>query len=113
MERYLILTLGLMLFLSCGKENSSLGSDCAMNMRSKFKGEIRCTKKGEMESNLYKGTYENKTVYFTMTMCSNCLTAPPSFGYTCDMEKVNFEDFNVNMKDISQVYNSCTKQFTE
>jgi len=59
-----------------------------------------------------KLTYKGETVYFANTICIYCLTAPPEYGYTCDLKKIDFENFN-DVKDISEVYNSCSKKYTE
>lgn len=110
--RTLILSLLILLALSsCEKEK--ITSSCQKAMHEKFKAELKCTEKGVMEVNLYSGIYNNKTIYFTMTMCPACNTTPPSFGYACDSTKIEIIDFIKNVSGIKEVYNSCSKQFKE
>ena len=112
MKRLLIFSFGLLFTIfSCKKDgDANVGSECAMKLKSHFKDELRCSKKGEMESNLYAGEYKGKTVYFVDTMCPLCNTVPPAFGFTCNLEKIIFEDF-AELKNREEVYNSCTKKF--
>lgn len=99
--------------LACEKDGNNKNiSACALSMKQKFEKELKCSEKGTMESNLYVGIYNNQKVYFVDIMCPSCSTAAPQFGYTCDDKKVMFEDFS-KMKDVKQVYNSCTKEFME
>lgn len=107
----LFLLLPILVFFSCEKDNGSKdATPCEIKMKSHFKDKLKCSKKGEMEVNLYSGEYEGKTVYFTDTMCIACLTIAPKEGYTCDMEKIEFKDFQ-DVKEIKQVYNSCSKSY--
>jgi len=84
-------------------------------MKNHFKNNLSCSEKKNLThaSHLFKGTYKEKTVYYTVIVCPTCNTMPPQFGYTCDMEKVEFKNFNENMKDHTKVYDSCTKKFSE
>ncbi len=110
---YLFLTAILLIVTACTKDEAPTDtSECVVRMKELYKAELKCTKKDAMEVNLYSGLYKNELVYFTMTMCPNCNTVPPSSGYTCGNKKVDFNDFG-NVSDIKQVYNSCTKEFTE
>ncbi|MGB7527972.1 hypothetical protein [Sphingobacterium cellulitidis] len=109
MRHLLILALSLLFLSSCEKDGINV-TECEKKMRNHFKDQLNCKEKGSYESNLYKGTYDGKTIYFTNIVCISCLTMPPNEGYTCDMEKVKIENFN-DVKDIKMVYNSCTKNF--
>jgi len=107
-----ILVVATLLF-GCKKENEQKEvSLCALQMKEQFKEQLKCSKQGFMEENLYSGLYKGNLVYFTMTMCPSCNTLPPAFGYTCSNKKVDFDDFS-KVSNIQQVYNSCTKRFTE
>lgn len=86
-------------------------SQCELDMRDRFKEGLKCTEKGIMEVNLYSGIYENKTIYFSMIMCTACSTVPPVFGYTCEGIKIEIKEFNKNVSNIKEVYNSCTLKF--
>jgi len=115
MKRFLFLALSLLLFSSCEKDGEMVDSqDCHIKMKEQFKDELKCSSNGQGESvHLFKGVYKGKTVYYPLTVCTNCNTMPPQFGYTCSMEKVEFEDFNENMKEQTKVYDSCNKKFSE
>ncbi len=111
MKRIMFLALAIIMFTACEKDDVDV-STCAKKLKSHFKKELRCSEKGANETNLFKGTYKGETVYFANTICIYCLTAPPEYGYTCDLKKIDFENFN-DVKDISEVYNSCSKKYTE
>lgn len=111
MKRIMFLALAIVLFTTCEKDGQD-ASPCSKKLRSHFKKEIRCTEKGAYETNLYKGIYKGKTVYYVDVVCISCLTASPEYGYTCDLEKVDFENFN-EVANKTMVYNSCTKDYTE
>lgn len=111
MKRIYLLFVAVTLFCGCEKERKQENaSACDLQMKERFKEDLKCTKKNSMEVNLYMGLYENEKVYFTLTMCPNCGIMPPSYGYTCDNIKVDFDDFS-NVENIQEVYNSCTKEF--
>ncbi|NGF58114.1 hypothetical protein G5B00_16480 [Parapedobacter sp. SGR-10] len=113
MKRLCTLLVAVALLFGCKKENEQKEvSACALQIKEFFKEELKCTEQHSMEINLYAGMYKGMLVYFTMTMCPNCNTVPPSFGYTCANKKIDFDDFT-KVSDIQQVYNSCTKRFTE
>lgn len=84
---------------------------CHQEMKERFKSELKCTEKEQMEVNLYSGKYEGNRIYFVMTMCPACNTAPIQYGYTCEGKKISIKDFNKTVSDIKQVYNSCTEKF--
>ena len=108
-----LLLMAIGLFYGCEKEsNQRKPTACETQMKERFKDDLVCGEKNVRESNLYSGFYKNEQVYFTMIMCLACNTAPPAFGYTCDNEKVEFDNFQ-DVMDIKEVYNSCTKTFTK
>ena len=111
MKRIMFLALAIVLFMACEKEDQN-ASPCSKKLKSHFNKELRCIKKGEYETNLYKGVYKGKTVYFVDDVCISCLTASPEYGYTCDLEKVDFDNFN-ELANKTIVYNSCSKKYTE
>ena len=113
MRKLCVLLAAVTLLLSCKKEsNPEGGSICASKMKEKFNSELKCITKNSHAVNLYSGTYKEKLVYFSNTMCINCGTVPPEFGYTCDDEKINFENFD-DVENVKVVYNSCTKEFID
>lgn len=114
MKRLCVLLMFITLFFSCKKEREQQEdvSDCALQMKEFFKDELKCTEQHQMEVNLYIGSYKNRQVYFTMTMCPSCNTLPPTHGYNCENKKVDFDDFR-DVKNIKVIYNSCTEKFTE
>ena len=113
MRKLCVLFATIWLLISCQKENNQVDtSTCESQMVERFSKELKCFNKGTMEVNLYRGLYKNKQVYFPMTMCINCGTLPPEFGYTCENEKITFENFE-EVKNTKQVYNSCTKEFID
>lgn len=111
MKRLSVLFLILTLFYSCEKERKQ-PTACALQMKERFKEDLKCTERHTMEVNLYTGSYKNEQVYFTRVMCPNCNTIPPAYGYTCENKKVDFDNFS-NVKNIRQIYNSCTREFTD
>lgn len=99
------------LFYSCEKERDQKNlSACVLQMKERFKDDLKCYEKNAREVNLYKGLYKNEEVYFTMVMCPSCNVVPPAYGYTCENKKVTFDDFR-NVENIKEVYNSCTQKF--
>ncbi|MGH2624567.1 MAG: hypothetical protein ACRDE7_12930, partial [Sphingobacterium sp.] len=113
MRKLCVLFAAVALFLSCKKESNPVGTSiCASQMKEKFNSELKCIKKNWHQVNLYSGTYKKKQVYFSYTMCINCGTVPPKFGYTCDDEKIDFENFD-DVENVKEVYNSCTKEFID
>jgi len=112
--KILMISLSLLLALSsCEKKKieEQTTSTCLKEMHEKFKEELKCIEKGVMEVNLYRGIYANKTIYFPMTMCPACDTVAPSFGYSCEGTKIEITDFNKNVTEIKEVYNSCEQKF--
>lgn len=113
MKRLCIVLLAILSMSSCSKEDEPTDTrECAVRMKDLLETELKCTKSGAMEVDLYSGFYKNERVYFTAIMCPNCNTVPPSCGYTCESKKVDFDDFR-NVSDVKQVYNSCTEEFME
>lgn len=107
---YILFTLALLVY-GCDKNDTEPeSSECSINMKNRFDSELKCTTAGFMEVNLYSGFYNDKAVFFPMIMCPSCGTLPPKYGYTCEDEKITFENFS-NVTDIKEVYNSCTKKF--
>lgn len=113
MRRLYVLFIAVTLFYSCEKEREQREpSACALQMKERFKEDLKCTEKLTKEVNLYMGMYENEKVYFTRIMCPSCNTIPPAYGYTCENKKVDFDDFR-NVENIKEIYNSCTQEFKE
>lgn len=113
MKILLALVLVVALFSGCEKDSDS--SPCAREMRSFFENDLKCDTGDDYEysANLAKGEYKGATVYFvSSTVCMNCLTAFPTHGYTCEKEKIEFDDFR-EVKNIKQVFDSCSKQYLE
>lgn len=113
MKKLLVFATIIILFLGCKKEKTHDVSACALAMKERFKDELICvTSPNPMESKLFKGSYNGKTVYFVQTICINCNMIPVTYGYTCDDQKVVFDKLE-NVKDIKVVYSSCSDSFTE
>ncbi|MDR2284381.1 MAG: hypothetical protein LBE37_14275 [Sphingobacterium sp.] len=113
MRKIIILLLAVASILGCKKSEEKVDtSECITEMVTRFEKELKCTKQGLMETNLYRGTYKNKQVYFTNTMCPACNTIPPQYGYDCSGKKIDFRDFK-DVSGIKEVYNSCTKKVIE
>ena len=112
--RILFILITLALSLSCEKSTEiTTKALCHQEMKTRFEKELTCTEKGVMENNLYSGLYNGKSLYFVMSMCPACNTTPPQFGYSCDGTKITISDFNTNVTEIKEIYNSCTKRFLE
>ena len=113
MRIFLIFLIPLFL-ISCRKSREDTADNlCHMEMKERFKSELRCTEKDKIEVNLYSGKYNNTQIYFSKTMCPACNTIPPQFGYSCDGTKISISDFNTKVSDIKEIYNSCTNRFSE
>jgi len=113
MRLSLTLILLVALFSGCKKDSDS--SPCAREMRSFFEDDLKCDTGGDYEytANLAKGEYKGATVYFiSATVCMDCLVASPTHGYTCEKEKIEFDDFR-DVKNIKQVFDSCSKQYLD
>ncbi|GEM_PF-372227 len=120
MKNLLLLFFMTAFFISCDsdKEFEDIGdaSECSLKMREYYKGQLYCNKNphfGTISTNLIKGNYKGKIVYYINVECENCLVAAPSSGYTCELELVDFSKDFENVKDIKMVYNSCEKKFYE
>lgn len=112
MRKLLLILAAAFLLYSCEKERSI--EACVVNMQERFKEELDCSKTpgGAMISsiNMHRGTYKGKKIYFVIPVCINCMVAPPSYGYTCDGEKVDIKDYS-DVKQIDLVYrNNCSVQ---
>lgn len=110
---YWILSTILLLVFGCSESELipiEPGTEVQERMRSHFSSELKCTKQGEMQTNLYQGNYEGTTVYFVAVMCPNCNTVPPRSGYTDKLEEVIFSDFQ-NVTDMKIIYDSCTRKY--
>ncbi|MGN0003152.1 MAG: hypothetical protein ACI35V_06940 [Sphingobacterium composti] len=112
--RILFILIALAFSSSCkeSKENTT-EILCHQEMKTRFEKELKCTEKDIMEVNLYSGLYNGENVYFTMTMCPACNTTPPQYGYSCDGTKISISNFNTKVSEIKEIYNSCTKRFSE
>jgi len=113
MKNLCVLFMAITLLYSCEKDDKQKDpSDCKVQMKEKFKKDLKCTENPTSEVNLYMGLYENKQVYFTDIICMSCGTMPPAYGYTCENEKVEFDDFR-NVENVKEIYNGCTQEFIE
>lgn len=113
MKKTIILAIAMTILFGCNKSEEKINlSGCIEEMVKRYEKELKCTKPGEMETNLYRGIYKNQIVYFPDTMCPACSTVPPQYGYDCSGKKITFESFQ-EVSEIKQIYNSCTKQVTE
>ena len=112
MKIFLALVLVIALFSGCEKDSDS--SPCAREMRSFFEDDLECDTGGDLEYavHLHKGEYNGVTVYFTHISCPSCGVIPPSHGYTCEKEKIEFDDFR-EVKNNTPVFDSCSKQYLE
>lgn len=108
MKKRLFLLLLPVLF-SCG-ENRVAPSACVAEMRVFFSNDLRCPDPGGMEVHLQAAEFEGQLVYFPEIMCIYCGVAPPTYGYNCQHEKVEFKDYNL-LKNVRRVYNSCENKF--
>ncbi|WP_293933396.1 hypothetical protein [Sphingobacterium sp. UBA6645] len=107
-----ILFSSIIFLTSCDKQQDDPNApECYKQMKQRYDKQLGCSKKGEMEVNLYRGLYQGKEIYFPMTMCPSCNTVAPAEGYTCEGEKIAIEDFNRQVTAIKEVYNSCTRKF--
>ncbi|WP_166333189.1 hypothetical protein [Sphingobacterium chungjuense] len=112
---YWILSTILLLVFGCSESEVipiEPGTEVQERMRSHFSSELKCTKQGEMQTNLYQGNYEGKIVYYVFTMCLSCLQSPPKSGFTEKLVEVTFADFR-KVNDIQLIYDSCTKKFAD
>ena len=113
MKKIITLLLAVTFILGCKKSEKIVDiPGCVGEMVKRYDNELKCTKQGSWETNLYRGTYKNQQVYFANTMCINCGVMPPKYGYDCSGKKIEFSDF----KDVSgtkEVDNSCTKKLIE
>lgn len=111
MKRLLILSWLAFFFIGCEKDSDS--SPCAREMRSFFEDDLTC-QTGDMEYavHLHKGEYNGRTVYFPFVDCPSCGVRPPSQGYTCEKEKIEFDDFLV-VKNMKRVFDSCSKRYLD
>ena len=107
------LTLLLLIALFSGCEKDSDSSPCAREMRSLFENDLKCDigDNYAYTAHLAKGEYKGETVYF-VSACMNCLVASPTHGYTCEKEKIEFDDFR-DVKNITRVFDSCSKQYLD
>ena len=113
MRKIIILLVAVASVLGCKKSEEKVDTPgCVQEMVKRYENELKCTEQGAMETNLYRGTYKNKQVYFADTMCPACNVIPPKHGYDCSGKKIEFSDFK-DVTDIKEVYNSCTKKVIE
>lgn len=113
MRKIIILLVAVASVLGCKKSEEKVDiPGCIGEMVKRYENELKCTKQGSWETNLYRGTYKNQQVYFANTMCINCGVMPPKHGYDCSGKKIEFSDFR-DVSDIKEVYNSCTKKVIE
>ncbi|MFD2555502.1 hypothetical protein [Sphingobacterium tabacisoli] len=113
MRKIIILLIAVTFVLGCKKSEETVDiPECIGEMVKRYEKELKCTKQGSMETNLYRGIYKNQQVYFANTMCINCNVMPPKYGYDCSGKKIDFSSFQ-DVRDIKQVYNSCTKKIIE
>lgn len=113
MRKIIILLIAVTFVLGCKKSEENVDiPGCIGEMVKRYEKELKCTKQGSMETNLYRGTYKNQQVYFAHTICQNCNVVPPQHGYDCSGKKIDFSDYQ-EVSDIKEVYNSCTKKVTE
>ena len=120
MKNLLLLFFMTAFFISCDsdKEFDDIddASECSLKMREYYKGQFFCNKNpdfGTISTNLIKGNYNGKIVYYIYTDCENCLIETPQSGYTCELELVEFNRDFENVKDRKMVYSSCEKKFYE
>lgn len=112
--RILLIFLIPLFLIGCRKSKEEITDNlCHMEMKERFKSELKCTKQGLMEQNLYTGMYEGQRIYFINIMCTACNTIPPQAGYSCDGTKITISNFNNNVSEIKEIYNSCTNRFAE
>ncbi|WP_312136207.1 hypothetical protein [Sphingobacterium sp.] len=113
MKRLITILFSSLIFLSaCDKQQDDPNApECYIQMKQRYNEQLGCSKKGQMEVNLYRGLYQGKEIFFPMTMCPNCNTVAPAEGYTCEGEKIPIKDFNTEVTAIKEVYNSCTGNF--
>lgn len=98
---------------SCNQSEEKISiPGCIGDMIQRYEKELKCTKQGSWETNLYRGTYKNQQVYYANTMCINCGVMPPQYGYDCSGKKIEFTSFQ-EVSNEKQVYNSCTQKITE
>jgi len=109
-----VMILVLFLFSNCSKNRElTTDSPCHQSMKDRFESELKCIEKNHMVTNLFSGMYIGQRVYFTLTHCPACSIMPPKYGYTCDGRKITIFDFHTTVTAITQIYDSCTKTFTE
>ena len=123
MKKLLALFSLALLMSACDKDdcctNEEMASPCEREMYALFKDRLECRedkKDGqvvfEMANHIFKGEYEGQTVYFVDTICPNCAVAPPEFGYTCEKEKVEFEDFRM-VSNRQKVFDACENAYVK
>lgn len=107
----LFLLFPVLIFSSCEKDDGSKdATPCEIKMKDYFKDKLTCSTTGNYhQTHLASGEYEGKLVYYLDVSCMTCFYIPME-GYTCDMEKIEFEDLQ-KLKNRKQVYNSCTNTF--
>ncbi|MEJ5055473.1 hypothetical protein [Sphingobacterium sp. MYb382] len=109
MKRFHLLLLAALCLTGCN-ENKNSTKNCAIELKEFLKDELKCSKAGEMQVNLFVGNYEGQQVYFTMLVCPACDAQSPSYGYTCAKTKIPFRNFD-DVKYRKLVYNSCEDTF--
>ncbi|MCL7987445.1 hypothetical protein M8998_05775 [Sphingobacterium sp. lm-10] len=109
MNKIYLLFITSLLLSACSKSESET---CLTYMRNHFRDQLKCNSP-HMYTNLYRGVYKGQTVYFVDIVCPACLTMPPQRGYTCEMKEVNFTNFAEEVNDVKEVYNSCTRSYSE
>ena len=118
MKNIIILLILFVGISSCGKdeivEDRTKASACLLKMRDYLAKELYCKEdaKTPYSSNLVRASYEGKIVYYSQVSCAECLVAEAETGYTCDLEKINFEDPR-KILDRKIVFDSCSKQYSE
>lgn len=113
-KRTLPLFIACLALFGCDKDDTKNVSPCDLAMKELFKDDLQCTIDGGTGYNLSKSNYEGKTIYYPTPIsgCENCLHEPPKFGYTCEKEKIEIEDYR-KLTAVALVYDSCKKAFVE
>ncbi|TXH22973.1 MAG: hypothetical protein E6Q95_01145 [Chitinophagaceae bacterium] len=102
---YSFLMILLFLFLACSKKKS-LNCDALwkQKMYTKWNTPSNCSE--DFKKVLYKGRYQNQTIYYEYVSCKTCKIPMPEFVFNCNNDSIQVDHWD-EVQDI-QLLASCT-----